>query len=57
MDWYPVCCVIELILFAIVMILFGIEGDLIRFEHKIENTIRKAISAVRNRLRKTPVTE
>ena len=57
MDWYPACCVIELILFAIVMILFGFEGYLIRFEHMIANAIRKAFSYIRNRLRKTPVTQ
>ena len=57
MDWYPVCCVIELILFALVMILFGFEGYLIRFEHKIANAIRKAFSVIRRRVKKAPVTE
>ena len=57
MDWYPVCCVIELILFALVMILFGFEGYLIRFEHKIANAIRKAFSMIRRRVKKAPVTE
>ena len=57
MDWYPVCCVIELILFALVMILFGFEGYLIRFEHKIANANRKAFSMIRRRVKKAPVTE